>query len=218
MISILMPIYNGIQFIHESVPSIINQTYKDWELIIGINGHIPLSDVYFTAKQYENVCNNIRVLDLPNITGKSNSLNYMLQYCKYNYVALIDVDDIWHSKKLETQHIYMNTYDVIGTKCVYFGDITGIIPSLPEGDLSTFNFLSFNPIINSSVIIRKSLCKWNGNVDGIEDYDLWLCLSKKGYSFYNCKDVLVKHRIHKSSAFNSQGNHLKVELLKQLYN
>jgi len=39
MISILMPIYNGIEFIEESVSSILNQTYDQWELIIGVNGH-----------------------------------------------------------------------------------------------------------------------------------------------------------------------------------
>jgi len=39
MISILMPIYNGIEFINESVPSILQQTYGEWELLIGINGH-----------------------------------------------------------------------------------------------------------------------------------------------------------------------------------
>jgi len=36
-----MPIYNGIEFIEESVKSIIKQTYTEWELIIGINGHLP---------------------------------------------------------------------------------------------------------------------------------------------------------------------------------
>ena len=42
MISILMPIYNGIELINESVMSIIQQKYTHWELIIGINGHPPI--------------------------------------------------------------------------------------------------------------------------------------------------------------------------------
>ena len=117
MISILMPIYNGIEFIDESVSSIINQTFKHWELIIGVNGHPPLSDVYLTAKQYELMNNKIRVLDLSDIKGKSNALNVMVQYCNYNYVALLDVDDIWLPGKLDAQSFYLNAYDVIGTKC-----------------------------------------------------------------------------------------------------
>ena len=216
MISILMPIYNGIEFIEESVSSIMNQTFDDWELIIGVNGHPPLSDVYFTAKQYELKCNKIRVFDLCDIKGKSNALNVMVQYCNYGYVALLDVDDIWMPKKLESQIYYLNVYDVIGTKCVYFGDSDGT-PPLPEGDLETFIFFSFNPIINSSSLIRKELCNWNAKWDGVEDYDLWLRLKKAGKKFYNCREVMVKHRIHKQSAFNSNGNNLKVEDLKRSY-
>ena len=208
-----MPIYNGIEFINESVSSVLNQTVGDWELIIGINGHPPLSNVYLVAKQYELQNSKIRVLDLTDIKGKSNALNVMIQYCNYSYVALLDVDDIWQPKKLEMQQYYLNVYDVIGTKCVYFGDMENIVPRIPEGDLSNFDFMAFNPVINSSAIIRKELCRWVEN--GIEDYDMWLRLSKKGHKFYNLTDVLVKHRIHKQSAFNAQGNHLKVDGLKK---
>ncbi len=215
MISILMPIYNGIEFIDESVSSIMNQTIGEWELIIGINGHPPLSNVYMVAKQYELKNNKIRVLDLTDIKGKSNALNVMVQYCTYNYIALLDVDDIWLPKKLEMQRYYLNVYDVIGTKCVYFGDLENIVPQIPNGDLSNYNFFSINPVINSSAVIRKELCFWNAKWDGVEDYDMWLRLNKQGRKFYNLSEVLVKHRIHKQSAFNAQGNHLKVEGLKK---
>jgi len=207
-----MPIYNGIEFIDESVSSILNQTFEDWELIIGVNGHPPMSDVYLVAKQYELQNKKICVLDLSDIKGKSNALNVMVQYCNYNYVALLDVDDIWLPEKLDAQSFYLNVYDVIGTKCVYFGDAEPFVPEIPEGDLSNFNFFSFNPVINSSAIIRKELCRWVEN--GIEDYDLWLRLKKAGKKFYNCNNVLVKHRIHRASAFNAQGNNLKVADLK----
>ena len=52
MISVLIPIYNGIEFIDESVQSVINQTYCDWELLIGINGHCENSSIYQKAKHY----------------------------------------------------------------------------------------------------------------------------------------------------------------------
>lgn len=79
MFSILMPIYNGIEFIDESVSSIINQTYDNWELLILINGHPKESDVYNIAKKYEN--EKIKVFDLYNFKGKSHTLNYSLRYC-----------------------------------------------------------------------------------------------------------------------------------------
>jgi teichuronic acid biosynthesis glycosyltransferase TuaG len=216
MISILIPIYNGIEFIDESVTSIINQTFKDWELLIGINGHPANSEIYQRAKIYEGKIDKIKVFDFYNIKGKSNTLNEMIKYCKYDYVALLDVDDIWYPEKLEIQHIFLNKYDVIGTRCVYFGDIRGIIPDIPRLDFSSFNFAEVNPIINSSVVIRKKLCYWNSQFDGVEDYDLWIRLRKNNKSFFNCPEILVEHRIHTDSAFNSgnKNNYNVPSLLK----
>jgi glycosyltransferase involved in cell wall biosynthesis len=210
MISILIPIYNGIEFIEESVSSILNQTYDQWELIIGINGHMENSDVYRIAKEYEKKCyGKIHVYDFYKIKGKSNTLNEMIKYCNYDYVALLDVDDIWHPQKLQLQTRFLNHYDVIGSKCVWFGDRPGVIPNIPLGDISNFDFSTVNPIINSSCIIKKELCYWNEN--GVEDYDLWLRLRSSNKKFFNCKEILVKHRIHNASAFNAKGNDDKVD-------
>ena len=200
-----MPIYNGIEFIEESVSSILDQTYTDWELLIGVNGHPENSEVFKKAKEYEKKSDKIRVFDFYNIKGKSTTLNKMVEFCNYNYISLLDVDDMWHKKKLEVQITYINeNYDVIGSRCVWFGDRPGIVPIIPTGDISNYDFSVVNPIINSSCIIKKELCYWNEN--GIEDYDLWLRLRKEGKRFFNCTEIIVKHRIHSTSAFNAKGN------------
>ena len=215
MISILIPIYNGIEFINDSVQSVILQSYGEWELLIGINGHPVNSEIYQIAKNYETQDNRIKVFDFYNIKGKSNSLNELIKYCKYDFVAILDVDDIWHKNKLEIQSKFISHYDVVGSNCVWFGDREGVIPKIPIYDISNFNFSLVNPIINSSSIIRKELCYWNEN--GIEDYDLWLRLWKQKRCFFNCPEILVKHRIHNMSAFNSKGNNDKVTPLLVSY-
>jgi len=212
MISILMPIYNGVEFIRESIPSVLSQTVDSWELLIAINGHPPNSMVYQAVLNYISTLNDsrIRLFDFHECKGKSVTLNQMLPECAYNYVALLDVDDIWLPLKLEAQLPFCQkneNYDVIGTKCVYFGDTDPIEPDIPIGDITSFNFFDVNPVINSSALIKKELAGWDNAHDGIEDYDLWLRLWKQKYRFYNCPDVLVKHRIHQSSAFNAKGNH-----------
>lgn len=211
-----MPIYNGIEFINESVPSILEQTYDKWELLIGINGHQENSEVYKIAKEFEGKSDKIKVIDFYNIKGKSNTLNEMIKYCKYDYVALLDVDDIWYPQKLDLQSIWLNIYDVIGSNCVWFGDRPGIVPSIPQHDFSNFNFASVNPVINSSAILRKELCWWNNKFDGVEDYDLWIRLRKQNKKFYNSHQILVKHRIHNTSAFNAKGknNNIVPDLLR----
>ena len=70
MISILIPIYNGVEFIEESVSSVLNQTYDKWELLIGVNGHPQDSEVYKIAKEYISKSGKIRVFDFYNIKGK----------------------------------------------------------------------------------------------------------------------------------------------------
>ena len=65
----------------------------------------------------------------------------------------------------------------------------------------------YNPIINSSSLIRREYCQWELNDINfaMDDYHLWMkmCLSNK--KLYNIPEYLVWHRIHKTSAFNSQG-------------
>jgi teichuronic acid biosynthesis glycosyltransferase TuaG len=212
-ISILMPIYNGIEFIQDSVVSIKQQTYINWDLLIGINGHPVNSEVYKIAKQYE--CENIKVIEILETKGKSNALNEMLKYSKANYIALLDVDDIWLPNKLQSQiQFIQKDFDVVGTMCKYFGD-KDCYPSIPLGNISDFNFLIVNPIINSSAIIKKELCYWK-DID-LEDYDLWLRLWKQNKTFYNVEECHVLHRCHSNSAFNANGNHLKVDSLLKTF-
>ena len=209
-----MPVYNGIEYMDTSVTSIVEQTHKEWELLIGINGHPPGSTVYQTAKAYE-TDPRIRVLDLTT-KGKSNTLNEMLTYCSYSWIALLDVDDVWLPLKLETQLPFMSFYDVIGTHCHYFDERYGQ-PDIPTGDLRSHNFLQVNPIINSSCLVKKEHCLWDGSVDGVEDYDLWLRLWRKKCFFYNVHEALVLHRIHQSSSFNAKGNHVQARDVVERY-
>ena len=136
MISILMPIYNGVEFLRESLASVVSQTNQDWELLIGINGHPPMSEVYRGVAQYNSP--KIRVFDLPAVHGKSQALNALVRYTKGDFLCLLDVDDIWLETKLAAQVGYMDEFDVVGTHAQYFGDRMDQ-PAIPLGVLdSTF--------------------------------------------------------------------------------
>lgn len=220
-ISILIPIYNGIEFFDESLKSIVNQTYKNWEVIIGINGRYNnenfVNNVNDIVKKYNfNNQYDIKIINF-DFKGKSITLNKLLLYSKYDYIALLDVDDIWIDNKLELQIKYLDNYDVVGTKCKYFGDINNFEPNIPVGDISNYDFLILNPIINSSVIIKKKYCYWDNSFEGLEDYNLWLSLYFKNKKFFNLDNILCYHRIHKTSAFNNT-NHYSLDLLKNKWN
>ena len=214
MITILIPIYNGIEFISQCISGIESQTYTHWEVIIGVNGHEKNSKVFKKASEFSN--DKIKVFDMYEIKGKAKALNEMVKHAKYNWIALLDVDDVWLANKLQIQLNYMANYDVIGTRCIYFGDINNIVPRIPIGDITSFDFLSVNPVINSTVILKKELCNWREDTM-LEDYELWLRLWRMGKKFYNDAGVHMLHRIHKESAFNSKGNHTHVKELIEEY-
>lgn len=217
-VSVLVPIYNGIEFIDGCIRSIMSQSFKEWEIVIGVNGFDRRSEVFGIADKYSRY--NIKVLDLGKGIGrnkKSWALNKMLPWCKGEWIALLDVDDLWEQNKLKKQMEKCGDYDILGTKCKYFGD-SNAIPQIPVGDLKNYNFLSSNPIINSSCLVRKTVFdKIVWAVDCIlEDYDFWLKCWKAGFRFYNLGEVLVAHRIHKASAFNGNNNQYVAEL-RNLY-
>jgi len=222
MITVLIPLYNGIEFIDECLHSVKVQTYTKWQIIIGVNGHPEKSDVYRNAKKYET--NNIMVKDYHNLSNKVDTLLEMNKIVTTPYICLLDIDDKWHHDKLRQQLEYMNRYDVVGTFTRYFGE-SKLIPKIPRHDLSNFNFFSSNPIINSSVMMKKELLLYNinGEIDNVdryllEDYSLWLKLKKLNYKFFNIYNILTFHRIHSKSFFNNQSDQLdKINKIKCYY-
>lgn len=224
-ISILIPIKNGIEFLEEAVLSVINQTYSKWEIIIGVNGWDKNSDTEIKAINIiEKIGSNkdIRVIYYDTI-GKSATLNKMVNDTKYNYISLLDCDDYWLENKLEKQIPFLKNYDVVGTKAQYFGDRSDH-PIIPVGDFTNnHNFFVLNPVINSSVILQKSLAYWDEDIkSGVEDYDLWFKLWYMQKKFYNVDDVLCMHRLYSSSSFNNNNDmyvhDLRKKWLKIIYN
>jgi teichuronic acid biosynthesis glycosyltransferase TuaG len=216
MVSILMPIYNGIEYIEESVNSIKAQTYTEWELLIGVNGYPASSGVYQVAAKYSS--DKISVRDFPDLKGKSVTLNELLTVSKYDSICLLDVDDLWAPEKLMSQVPYVDKYDIIGTNCQYFGE-SDIFPRLYMGEITESHFSDINTIINSSCMInrRGREISWDSSWDGVEDYDLWIRLVKDGWTFFNIETPLVRHRIHKDSFFNTKNRGLSETLRKSRF-
>ncbi len=213
MISIIIPLYNGINFIDECLDSIYNQTFQDFEILVGLNGHEINGSIYNKIKTYENNKLKVYQYDIPN---KSKTCNNLIKECKYDIICLLDVDDKWLPNKLEKQIDYIKKYDVVGTFCQYFGE-TNIFPYLPPGEIQKNIFKYMNPIINSSSMFYKKDAYWE-DIFGVEDYEMWLRLIKEDKKFYNISEILTLHRIHKISSFNgSEKQQENIKILKEKY-
>ena len=208
MITILLATYNGERYIEKSIESIINQTYKDWELLIGFNGTIDGSKEI--VKKFQD--SRIRVFDYGMDAGKAKTLNKMVKESKGDWFAIQDDDDIWLPKKLERQMLKAEEFDVIGTQIMYVNEEdspTGK-PILSEDDftIKQKSLAGDNQIANSSAIFKKdcldSVGGWSETLEGIEDFDFWLKIMRNNYNFVNLSSIEVFHRLHSKSNFNTK--------------
>jgi hypothetical protein len=217
--SILIPLYNGIELLSETLESIKQQSFQDFEILIGVNGWPAKSEVYHQAKHYES--QKISVLDMPECQGKAATLNALVKRAKANWIALCDADDLWTQEKLEIQHGCIHQFPefaVLGTLGEYFGSMTGV-PQLPIGDLSNEDFFKVNPLLHSSVVLRKELAEWNPDNRILEDYELWLRVRyQKKVKILNIPYVLLRHRIHPASYFNNQNAEAVPDLKARIRN
>jgi len=229
MISILTTVKNGYEFLEECATSIFSQqchygTAKvEWEWWIGVNGWGdsggPALQEALRVQKLGGNRGAIHVINMPEVDGRVAALNTLCGKTSGEWIAVLDCDDIWCPDKLISQRIAIDMssrpIDIIGTFCTYFGDLSGGGPSLPSGWIPYEMVMSSNPIINSSVLIRRELAVWEDRC-GLEDYDLWIRASKKGHTLFNIPHRLVRHRIHKGSAFNA-GSKQDIEGLRKMH-
>ena len=207
MISVILATYNGEKYLHLAIESVLNQSFKDFELLIGFNGTTDNSKGI--ANSYND--SRIRVFDYDD-KGKSKTLNKLLNQCKYEWIALQDDDDIWLSSKLEKQIKLIDDNDVIGTFISYIDYNGSIISDLnlsyTDLEIKKKSLSGDNQIANSSYLFKKidaeEIGGWREEFEGIEDYDFWLRLMRNDKKFINIPEKLVLHRIHNNSSFNTK--------------
>jgi glycosyltransferase involved in cell wall biosynthesis len=206
-ITVNIPLYNGIEFLPETIASVKAQTYTHWTCIIGVNGHgVDGGEVFKQASALVASDGRFRVINYPEARCVADVDNMMVADSPADWIAHLDADDIWEPTKLEAQVAALQGpaagADVVGTDCVYFGELGGK-PSIKTGWISIEDMLGGNQVINSSTLLRKSVASYSARFYGCEDYDLWLSLALKGKKIYNLPQTLVRHRIYSQSNFNA---------------
>lgn len=218
-VSIIMPVYNGEKYVNKSIKSVLDQNFKDFELIVINDGST--DSTLEKIKLFLDV--RIKVINNNTNLGIQKSLNIGLKKAKGDYIARIDADDIWINKnKLKKQIDFMeNNTDYIlcgtGAICVDSKGEEIFRYFKPKSDKDIRNtILSRNCFIHSSVLFRKEI---GINLGGysedikykhIEDYELWLRMGLIG-KMYNFSDHDIMYTIHKDSISSKN----KVEQLKK---
>ena len=211
-ISVIIPNYNYARYVSEAIESVLNQSYKNIELIVVNNGSTDNSlDV---LKAYED---RLLLVNQSNL-GQSGARNSGLCHTTGDYIAFLDADDSWESSKLEKQiALASDSTELIYCGIAPFRDPSGeIMPIvLPEYRGNCMNFFIENPGVSivlsgeSTALFSRNLLEkvglFDGELNSTAGWDFFRrCSRFTKFDFID--EPLVNYRLHSSNMSNSNRN------------
>lgn len=204
LVSIIMPSYNTASYIAESIQSVIDQTYKDWELIIVDDFSTDKTDE--VVKQFSD--ERIKYLKNEKNSGAAVSRNTALIEAKGKWIAFLDSDDLWMPDKLEKQIAFMekNGYRFSYTQYEEMnaeGQRTGVTVSGPKKITKNgmFNFCwpgCLTVMYDRDYIGDIQIADIKKN----NDYAMWLKVCRKA-DCHLLDEVLAKYRRGRAGSVSS---------------
>lgn len=216
-ISVVMPVYNGQEFLGEAIKSILSQSFRDFELIIVNDGST--DNTLGIIEKFKD--KRIRVINNVKNLGLAKTINRGVITAKGEYIARCDADDINDKDRFKIQVDFLDknkNYVLVGSNIETIGEsskVTGFL-KFPEKDFQIRKIiLVYNCIVHPSVMMRTKVVKKVGSYreifnGGAEEYDLWFRLMNLG-KFYNIQKNLIKRRFHLN--VYTKKHHYRVELL-----
>ena len=193
-VSVVVPTYNRAYRLGETLRSVLNQTYQDFETIVVDDGST--DDTSKVMQSFPEV----QYVFLKENHGVSKARNEGLTRAKGRYICFLDSDDLWDEKKLQTQVEWMEKnvdYQVCYTDEIWVRKGVRVNPMKRHQKYSGDIFrhcLSLCIVSPSSAMLRAELFDQIGNFDeslpACEDYDLWLRIAIK-YAFHFIEKPLI---------------------------
>lgn len=206
LVSVLLPVHNGMPFLQESVESIRSQTLAQFELIVLDDGSTDDSPRYLASVADP----RLRVERLEK-GGLVTALNHGLRTARASFVARIDADDVAYPDRLRLQYEYLERNPdcvALGTQCRRIDASSN--PAF-EGRYARFpvstsairwEALFRSPILHPSSMFRREavleLGGYRSEFDVSEDYDLWTRLTARG-RLANLAETLLHYRMHEKA-------------------
>lgn len=204
MISVIMPAYNSARFIVKSISSVQNQTFHDWELIVvdDLSSDETCELVEALAKEDS----RIRLVRLNrNFGGPAGPRNVGIHNARFDCIAFLDSDDIWHPQKLEKQiELFDSSQETFScSSMVDFSDDAVIsFPEVSEVNVESVKFIDQSvraKIPTSSVLVSKSLMnkfpfEESPDYKAVEDFHCWLRILSSGIFCKKIKEPLLFYR------------------------
>lgn len=206
-ISIVIPAYNSAKFLPAVIQSVLEQTYKYWELLVIDDGST--DNTAALVNEYCQLDSRIRLISKEN-GGVSSARNLGVELSNAELIAFLDSDDLWLPDKLSVHVDYMDTHPEVGVSFARVelidseGKSTGKLTANIFKDLQSHVFFYTNPTVTTSnVVIRKSIFQSLGGFDKAikysEDIDLLFRIAvQSDLKIEGIDKVLIQYRLHSS--------------------
>lgn len=209
MVSVLMPNHNGGRFLGKAIDSVLNQTFRDFELIVVEDGSTDDSAAILGGFSDP----RLRVITLPQNEHICYALNTGLQQARGTYIARLDSDDCWMPDKLEKQVGYMRSHPECGASFTWvevvdeqertlsreespFVDLFHGENRSREQWLHDF-FFHGSCLCHPTAVFPRAVAEEMGgyrvSLVQLQDYDLWIRIAKK-YELHILQEPLIRYR------------------------
>ncbi len=205
LVSIIMPSYNTSEFIAESISSVLNQTYQNWELIIVDDCSTDNTDCIINSFSDK----RIKLLKNEKNSGAAFSRNRGIREAKGKWIAFLDSDDLWYPHKLEKQLKYMidNNYQFSYTNYEEIDENSNPLGKLITGPKKITRHGMFNYCWPGCLTVMYD-AETIGliqieNIKKNNDYAIWLKICKKT-NCYLLDESLGKYRRGRKGSISNQ--------------
>ena len=222
MISIITPMWKGAELVADTIKSVLNQDFNDWEMIIVDDCSPDNGAGIAVVKSFSDNDERIKLICATKNRGSSGARNQAMEVAQGRYFAFLDSDDIWHEKYLSTmmKHIQENQDDSVA---IFFSSYRRmdstctkeiLKPYIFEGKRTYRQLLRHCPIFPSAAIVDtsklKSTVMFNEALKALrDDYVYWLEIMKDGLTAFGYNDVLVDYRMRDDSMTASKTKMIK---------
>lgn len=213
LVSIITPVYNAERFVSETIESIQNQTYDNWELLLVDD--CSKDESYKIINRYMKNDDRIKYIKLDKNSGAAVSRNTGIKNAKGRFIAFVDSDDLWEPEKLEKQVSYMidNKIGFTFTSYRYMkedGTKTNKIAKAPNK--INYNGLLKNTIIGCSTVLLDRDIIGDFTMPLVkkgQDTATWLMILRNQDYAYGIEEALVNYRIVGNSLSSNKFKALK---------